>query len=147
MADIELQFTPTASASDELRAAVETAFATAGLPVSQWTTPADEGVSPSGQRWADPVLTIRVIEKDDLEPSDVLQGELLARLKIAAGGVRSGSPRLPMGVELVTGQRAMHLSFRPDAEPDQVRAALGAVPSDAAASLGWDQQRGEWVVL
>ena len=146
---IELQFTPTRTASTHVKGVVQSAFATKTFRSVEWTTPRGEDqVLPAGVSWAEPTLQLHITDPDRG------RREVLADLAPAIGTalcrVRRELPQLPFGMRVTAQDGDLWLAIRvwdADAEVDAAFAAAATLDWPDHGAFGWDASTNAWVPI
>src|SRR6266496_2718650 len=102
----------------------------------------------SGAAIAAPALQVVVSTLDMGDPADLLHS-IHAELGVALGRIRRNAPRVPVGIQSLTGSGSTRFALRPEATPASIREGLDSVLDADASSgvIGWDEQRLAWVRL
>jgi hypothetical protein len=152
--EVELQFTPTKTATPVMRDVVERAFADAQVPITRWTVPWGEDLGTTealGLRWADPTLDVRLVRAplDADHRTGALTAALCPGLGIALSTIRQELPDLPLGiVERASPRLALGVPTRLDARG--VRRAFDRLPAEGLGpgpAWIWDEPADAWCEL
>jgi hypothetical protein len=145
--EVTLQFTPTRTASQQLRQRVDEAFAAAGLTISSWTVPYGEDTElPGHLKWADPSLSITI----EAEEGVAAARKFADSLGEALAAIRSAEPHLPFGIRVDSDGQRLWLSFRVGDPPDSIRQATTALHSthfEDHQVWGWDSNQRIWIPI
>jgi hypothetical protein len=149
--EVELQFTPTKTATPAIHEIVERAFADAGVHIARWTVPWGEDlghVEALGMTWAHPSLYVRLVSTtpDDDYRTGMLTAALGLPLVRAIAAIGRAAPELPVTIEERVGHAKHFLSYGRDDEV-RMKLALALLPE---AGLGpghawiWRDDRDRW---
>jgi hypothetical protein len=153
---VELQFTPTRTATSVHRSTVETAFLEAGIPVARWTVPAgeDEFASLHPQvPFADPTLGVHLVVADAGAASyatGMATFTVLPALGRACSVIRAAIPDLPMGIDERVGNERRHLAFRPADDSAAIVRSFEGFPRKGlgpASIWFWSSDEDRWAEL
>ena len=153
---VELQFTPTRTATAVQRLTVESAFRDVGVPITRWTVPVGEdeiAAELPSARFADPLLDIRLLV-DDEDVNGYLTGKatftLLPGLGHACSAIRAALPELPMGIDERVGDERRHLGFRHTDDSFEIARSFRDFPHDGlgeASLWAWSSDAHRWVAM
>jgi hypothetical protein len=145
--ELTLQFTPTRTASQQLRQRVDEAFAAARLTITSWTVPYGEDTElPGHLKWADPSLSITI----NAEEGVAAARKLADSLGEALAAIRRAEPQLPFGIQVDSDGQRLWLSFRVGDRPDSIRQATTALHTtdfEDHQVWGWDSNQRIWVPI
>ena len=153
---MELQFTPTRTASAVHKSTVDAAFLEAAIPIVRWTVPAGEDDVASKypqMRFADPTLDIRVHvaeEGTDHYATGMATFTLLPQLASACSAIRAALPELPMHIEERVANQHRHLGFRLTDDSAAIARSFEGFPREGlgdTATWFWSSDEGRWVEL
>lgn len=154
--ELELQYTPWATTTPELRATVDAAFRTADLAVTRVTKGyGTDGPPPLGGRWAPPSLAVQLFVTATGSEEETPEQQVFAcvqhRLKAAVGTLRRVRPELPVSLAVFAPTRRTLYAFRHDDAADDLAAGIDALVTDCdhdhARVHGWDRAAGCWIPL
>lgn len=149
--NLELQCTPTRSASTELKEAVDRAFQERGLHVDRWTVPRGEDRElPTGMKWAEPTLDVRALAQD--QPLETALTQLPLALGDALAHLRQTYPALGLGLRVVGQDRTLWLAVRrADAAETWLTAfqalQTGELRLGTGDAYGWDAGDNRWIPI
>jgi hypothetical protein len=153
---VELEYTPWATASPELRGAVRGIFHSAGVVVTREGAPPGAGPEvelPSGSVWSRTSLAVRLVVSGERTPD--LEHRILCDacplLATPLSAVRRQFPSLPFGIQLVLPQYRIRYPFRRDDPPEEIETgtrALTQEPNRGQSGVwGWDCSIHGWVSI